>query len=687
MGIADLPASEATSVPMRERALLRATFTAAIFVSAALLFVVQPMFAKMVLPRFGGAPSVWSVAIVFFQTALLAGYAYAHWLTRYAGARRSVLVHLAVMIAAALALPLSVAQGWGRPPAAGEALWLIGLFSASIGLPFFALAANSPLLQAWFARTDHPAASNPYVLYAASNVGSFLALISYPLAVEPFVRLGDQAAFWSICFCVLIALIAGCGALLWRSRDTAGVFAIDHTTAAPPSWRDTAFWVAQAAVPSGLLVAVTAHISTDVAAVPLIWVLPLALYLLTFVIVFARRPVIPHRLVVAAQPAFIVALIAVMTYDALASIVALVAAHVVVFFVNALMCHGELARTRPPPKYLTGFYLWMSAGGAIGGIAAGLIAPHVFNWVAEYPILLALAVLCRPGLALPRAPSARYLLFGGIAAAILVLAMQALAPIAVGAAVFNWTAAALLAASLLFWRAPLPFAGIVAFVLFLGHGIEEPEDAVSVRSFFGVAKVSETADRQFRLLQHGTTLHGGQRIREADGRPADTDPPELLLYYWDGSAISQTFDAVRAQVGGPIRFAVIGLGTGSLACRAEPDDTVDYYEIDPAIVRIARDPLLFSSAGLPPGCAGHARGCAPHAGRGARRRLRPHRRRCLFLRCDPHPSAHARGDGGLSEEAQRPRRGGAARVEPPPRARLGGCRHRGGERPVGARQR
>ena len=594
MGIADLPASEATPVPLRERALLRATFTAAIFVSAALLFVVQPMFAKMVLPRFGGAPAVWSIAIVFFQTALLAGYAYAHWLTRYAGARRSVLVHLAVMITAALVLPLSVAQGWGRPPAAGEALWLIGLFSASIGLPFFALAANSPLLQAWFARTDHPAASNPYVLYAASNVGSFLALISYPLAVEPFVRLGDQAAFWSICFCVLIALIAGCGALLWRSRDTIRVFAIDQTTAARPTWRDAAVWATLAAVPSGLLVAVTAHISTDVAAVPLIWVLPLALYLLTFVIVFARRPIIPHRLVVAAQPAFIVALIAVMTYDALASIVALIAAHVVVFFVNALMCHGELARTRPPPKYLTGFYLWMSAGGAIGGIAAGLIAPHVFNWVAEYPILLALAVLCRPGPALPRDGGARHLLFGGIATAILVLAMQALAPIAVGATVFNWTVAALLAASLLVWRAPLPFAGIVAFVLFLGHGIEEPEDAVSVRSFFGVAKVSETADRQFRLLQHGTTLHGGQRIREADGRPADTDPPELLLYYWDGSAISQAFDAVRAEVGGPLRFAVIGLGTGSLACRAEPDDTVDYYEIDPAIVRIARDPLLFS---------------------------------------------------------------------------------------------
>ncbi len=219
MGIADQPATEPTPDATSGRALLLATFTAAIFVSAALVFMVQPMFTKMVLPRFGGAPSVWSVAIVFFQAALLAGYAYAHWLTRYAGGRVSVAIHLAVMIAAAFALPLSIAAGWDRPPAAGQALWLIGLFTASIGLPFFALAANSPLLQAWFARTDHPAAKDPYFLYAASNVGSFLALVSYPIVIEPFVRLGDQAWSWSIGFCFLIALLAGCGALLWRAPD------------------------------------------------------------------------------------------------------------------------------------------------------------------------------------------------------------------------------------------------------------------------------------------------------------------------------------------------------------------------------------------------------------------------------------------------------------------------------------
>src|SRR5712692_3966712 len=408
MGISDLPASEPFGSQAKQeatgRALLLATFTIAIFVSAALLFMVQPMFTKMVLPRFGGAPSVWSVAIVFFQAALLAGYAYAHGITRYAPGRRSVLIHLAVMIVAVLALPLSIAGGWGQPPDAGEAFWLIGLFAASIGLPFFALAANSPLLQAWFARTDHPAAKDPYFLYAGSNVGSFLALVSYPALVEPFMRLGDQAKFWSIGFYLLIALIAACGVLLWRSKnkapDAATGGATDEADAAP-TWRNAAFWIAQAAVPSGILVAVTAHISIDVAAVPLLWVLPLALYLLTFVIVFARRPIIPHWLVVAVQPVFVIGLVYVIIFDPFKTIVWLIAVHVAVFFVCALMCHGELARTRPPARYLTAFYLWMSAGGVIGGIAAALIAPQLFDWVAEYPILIALAVLCRPGWWLP----------------------------------------------------------------------------------------------------------------------------------------------------------------------------------------------------------------------------------------------------------------------------------------------
>src|SRR5258707_13976787 len=227
MGTSDRPVSEPTQGATSGRALLLAPFTAAIILSAALLFMVQPMFTKLVLPRFGGAPAVWSVAIVFFQTALLAGYAYAHWLTRYASGRISVALHLVPMLAAVCALPPAIASGWERSPAGTEPLWLIALFAISIGLPFFALAANSPLLQAWFARTDHPAARAPYFLYAASNIGSFLALLAYPTVIEPLVRLSDQTRFWSAGFVVLILMIGSCGVLLRRAPESTSATRLD----------------------------------------------------------------------------------------------------------------------------------------------------------------------------------------------------------------------------------------------------------------------------------------------------------------------------------------------------------------------------------------------------------------------------------------------------------------------------
>ena len=594
MGTPDPPADAAAGPADRGNFALLAAFAAAIFVSAALLFVVQPMFTKMVLPRLGGAPAVWSVAIVFFQGGLLIGYAYAHLLTRFVPGRVSVVIHLAAMAAATFALPLAIAAGWGRPPAVGEAFWLIGLFATSIGLPFVALSANGPLLQAWFARTDHPDAKDPYFLYVASNIGSFLALLSYPLLVEPLVTLSGQTRWWTGGFYLLIALIAGCGVLLWRSSDHApSAAAAGVAEAAPPSARDAAIWVALAAVPSGLLVAVTAHISTDVAAVPLLWVLPLALYLLTFVIVFARRPLVPHWLVVDIQPLFVLGLVAAIVFDPFKTIIGQIATHLVVFFVCALMCHGELARRRPAPKYLTAFYLWMSVGGMIGGIAAALIAPHVFNWVAEYPILIALAVLCRPGVMWPVSLAARAGLLGVLVVALLGLIALTLMPIAPEDVPYNWILGGLLLATVPFWRAPPAFAAIVAFVLIGNHMVSEQEGAMSVRSFFGVAKIFESPDGEFRILQHGTTMHGAQRIRDATGEPVigSTEP---LLYYYDGSAIAQAIDAAHGRATAPIRIAVIGLGTGSLACRADPDDVLHYYEIDPAIIRIARDPKLFS---------------------------------------------------------------------------------------------
>jgi spermidine synthase len=548
------------------------------------------MFTKLVLPRFGGVPSVWSVAIVFFQCTLLAGYAYAHWLMRVAGRRTGAAIHIAVMLAATLWLPLSIAEAWAGPSTGNETLRLIGVMAASMGPPFFALAATAPLLQAWIARSEHPAAENPYFLYAFSNAGSLLALLSYPLMVEPLVTLSHQTRYWSVAFYLLVALVAGCSLVLWPWQADP-TLAGNDTEQSPPTWRDGARWATLAAVPAGLLVAVTAHISTDVAPVPLLWIIPLALYLLSFIIVFARRQIVPQQIIVFLQPLFVIALAALLVFETVKSIVWVVAAHAVVFFVCALMCHGEIARTRPAPAFLTAFYLWMAAGGAIGGVAAAVIAPHLFSWVAEYPLLLALAVLCRPPTALP---GRRYVLIGALAAAASLLVVCTFFPETLDERSFRRTAGMLLVACVPLSLVPAASAALIASVLIASHGISEHPAIVSVRSFFGVAKVIETSDHRFRILQHGTTMHGGQRIEAPDGeRPAD-ERPEQLLYYFDGSGIAQTFDAMQAQTAHPQRYAVIGLGTGSLACRARPGDHIDFYEIDPAIVRIARNPALFT---------------------------------------------------------------------------------------------
>ncbi len=370
-----------------------ALFATTLFVSALLLFLVQPMFTKMVLPRLGGAPAVWSVAMVFFQAALLAGYAYAHLIVRRLTPGAGALVHLGVLALSALMLPIGIASSFEVPPSEYVALWLMGLLAVSVGLPFAALSASAPLLQGWFAASGHPKAGNPYVLYAASNLGSFAALIAYPVVVEPMLPLADQSRLWSVGFAGF-ALLAAAASLFVANRP--GIVAAEMS--APVSLRDRMVWTALAAIPSGLVIAVTSYISTDVAAAPFLWMVPLALYLLTFVAVFRDRPWIPQSTVIMLVPI----LMAPLTIGLLGGgdrrfWLAMILVNLAAFLLLALLCHRELYERRPAPARLTEFYLWVSFGGVVGGIFAALIAPYVFNRVYEYPVLLLAGLLAMPG--------------------------------------------------------------------------------------------------------------------------------------------------------------------------------------------------------------------------------------------------------------------------------------------------
>jgi hypothetical protein len=585
-------------------------YTVAVFLSASLLFGVQPMFARMVLPRLGGSPSVWSVAMVFFQSMLLAGYAYAHILMTVRNRYVPVAVHLALLIAAALTLPLSIGNFFGSPPTGAAApFWVLGVFTVSIGLPFFALAANNPLMQAWFARTRHRDARDPYFLYAASNVGSFLALISYPVLFEPAFTLRAQSLIWTIGFILLIALIAGCGILMLRYQRRA---VADAKTVAgdKPSWPVIGRWVFISAVPSGLLVAVTAYISTDIAAAPLLWVIPLSLYLLTWVLVFQRRALIPHSTMLFLQPFAIAGIAVLLYYAGWIPLLDSLAGHLVAFFIIAMACHGELARTRPAPQYLTTFYVSLSFGGMIGGLFSGLVAPYAFSWVAEYPILAVLAVLCRPfgqdtwrpfeRLLWPLDPSYWPQLTARFWPVAVVIGLGLLFSRSLGfdfdgdPELLKVVTLALVALSLVLLRDPPKSAFALAIALAMiwlyPTGETRPE---TLRSFFGVHKIYESDDGRFRILKHGSTIHGAQQIEDDNGQPMN-GRPKPITYYHDKSAMSRVIEAVRARKGSPLHVAVIGLGTGTLACLSAPDETWRFYEIDPTIVEIARDPHRFT---------------------------------------------------------------------------------------------
>jgi hypothetical protein len=511
-----------------------------------------------------------------------------------------IVVHLLLLVVALLTLPLSIASGWGEPPASGYAFWLLGLFAVSIGLPFFALAANNPMLQAWFVRTGHPDGPDPYFLYASSNIGSFLALLSYPVLLEPMFTLRTQNLIWTGGYALLIVLIAACGVLLLRSPPmTVAAMSASEGDAPPPTWTTRLRWIFLAAVPSGLLIAVTAHISTDVAAAPLLWVLPLSLYLLTWVLVFQSRPLLPHWLMLMLQPLAIAGVIILLAVGGEQNLLLTLGGHQLCFFIIAMACHGELARTRPAASYLTGFYVALSFGGMVGGLFAGLIAPYTFSWIAEYPILLALAALCRPsGMSTRRGGFGLWLV--AVVAGLVLIGLAYRQGHITEFLETNrvWMVAGVAAVMMVLavlWRID---RGKVAALVVLGLVLIRvyPADdgrVETVRSFFGVHKIVVTPNGQYHVLMHGTTIHGAEKFLNDDGSPVK-GRPEPITYYQDNGGIGRAIAAIRERKGGPIRVAVIGLGAGTLACQSKPGEDWTFFEIDQTMVDTARDPKYFN---------------------------------------------------------------------------------------------
>lgn len=600
--------------------LLLGTYLAATFVAASLLFLVEPMVAKMLLPRLGGSAAVWNTAMVFFQAVLLAGYAFAHLTLGWLGPRRQSVLLVAGLVLPLLALPIAVPSGW-TPPDDGSAVgWTLLALLVMVGLPFFFLASMGPTLQRWFSATDHPHAADPYFLYAAGNVGSLLALLAYPFLLEPTLGLEAQSRLWAIGYLVLLGLAAASALLLWRHRpDRTGAGALaepapatisdgadgdDGTgpSAGPISWSTRLRWIGLAAVPSALMLGVTHHLSSDVASMPLLWVVPLALYLVTFIIAFGRRPDGPVRACARVFKLLAVPL-ALSFLGFVGSLWFELALHLSVFFCAAMVAHGRLASQRPAPERLTEFYLLLSVGGVVGGILTALVAPVIFPSVIEYPIALVLGLLVLPrsaftaGRPLPspepadpthrRGPEPRTVLLAVLAAALAVAAVvirsdgsQAALTLAIVVAAVAVGGAFILA------RRPAGFAAAVGVILLVAVLVPANPTRDAERTFFGVHRVyDDRAVPGRHVLLNGGTVHGMENTQgESAGQP--------LTYYHRTGPIGQWF---TDNAGAPPRsVGLVGMGSGALAAYGRPGDRFVYYEIDPAVVRIARDRNLFT---------------------------------------------------------------------------------------------
>jgi hypothetical protein len=594
-------------------------FSLTLFFSAGLLFLVELMIAKMILPLFGGTPAVWNTCMMFFQIVLLAGYGYAHISGSKAGLNRQIVLHLAILGAACIVLPIAIPRQWGFSLEGSPIGSILLLLLVSVGLPFLVLSATAPLLQQWFSRTGHPSAGDPYFLYSASNLGSMLALISYPTWIEPHFRLIDQSRSWAVGYLIVLTLTVLCAGVTRKYRSTFSPEGKEREDTSAGTCgngvsrltsRERVRWVLLAFVPSSLMLGVTTFLSTDIAAIPLFWIIPLSLYLLSFILVFARIPTLVHSVMVLSMPISIAALIFVNYSDVDLPKWAVFLFHLANFFLYCMVCHGEIARTRPAAKQLTEFYLWLSVGGMLGGVFNSLIAPVAFNTVLEYPLVLILGALLLPVGNRKRAYSViswrSLLLYLGVPLILVPLTYWSatngymwdmnlsrlpgllhITPKIFGL-LMTYGLPVLLCYGLVFLKRPFLFGiGIAALLLTVVVSKDLNRDIVHrERSFFGVLTVTRDYSGAFMNLSHGTTLHGKQWLHP-DKRH------EPVSYYHRKGPVGQVFSAFKGKKR-KIRIAVTGLGTGSLAAYAGRGQTIDFYEIDPAVKKISTDPAYFS---------------------------------------------------------------------------------------------
>ncbi len=592
-------------------------FILTLFLSSGLLFLVQPMVGKMILPYLGGVPAVWNTCMVFFQAMLLIGYAYSHFSSTRLKPTRQIPLHLLIMSIPFWVLPIAISpQMASTAPASGfPVFWILGLLFLTTGLPFFVVSTTAPMLQKWFSLSRHTAARDPYFLYAASNAGSMTGLLAYPFVLEPLATLSQQSQVWHLGYGVLFALTLFCGIWTLRSlrpessetaSDTDGTVEqpataqAAHTntseSAEKPTWQRRFEWILLSFIPSSLMLGLTTYISTDVASSPLLWVIPLAIYLLSFILVFARRPILLPSWAGRAMCLLVMAIAVGFFTGANHPIWLLFGLHILMYFAATMISHGRLAKLRPNPRYLTEYFLLMSVGGALGGIFNALIAPLIFTRVIEYMLVVALACAVREVADWERKPEQPGRdIWMPILPTVLMLVLI-FVPRALGIDFGRFAILCIFGPVALFTYSfverPRRFALALVLLIF-ASGLYDSHHQRPVyfeRNFFGTIKVANDLENHFRFLVDGNTMHGRELLNTDDCLP--------LSYYHPlgpaGALFAMHTERTQNQEA-TSNIALIGVGIGSLTCYGTANQHWDLFEINPAVVTAASTPEYFKT--------------------------------------------------------------------------------------------